>query len=62
MNKKEIMQALEIIQEVCKRNAHCDDCPLRGSERDGFTPCSIKNDIPENWALNNKKPWKAFEW
>lgn len=46
---EEITNALKVIQDVCKNNYHCADCPLRKNE----DKCAIVNneDVPKNWNL-----------
>ena len=51
MNRKEMLEFLEEMQEICKSHVDCDDCPLDcplGGEKPvitGGAPC--KWEIPE---------------
>ena len=46
----EIIKALKVIQDVCKRHYHCADCPLR---KNGSNCAIIEGDVPRNWILYN---------
>lgn len=57
--QEEIINALEIIQDICKAQGlnACDSCPL---SKNGI--CVIQEQAPEDWNINTKPPvWKAFE-
>ena len=41
----EIIKALKVIQDVCKKHYHCADCPLR---KNGSNCAIIEGDVPRN--------------
>ena len=56
--KQEILKALELIKNICKKQEHCDECSF--GTRDGY--CLIQDKSPEDWELNDTKPlWRAFK-
>lgn len=51
MNYHDLMSALELIQNVCKAQNHCDVCPLGNEEGD----CLITETPPGGWHLIEPK-------
>lgn len=47
----EITNALKVIQNVCTKHYHCEECPLRK----GNNNCAVTDTIPKNWELYNPK-------
>lgn len=58
-SRKEILNALAIIQKVCN-STDCFDCPLRSEEYEN-EGCTLKVMTPNLWELNEEKEtWRAF--
>lgn len=59
-NRKEILNALMVIQKVCQSNIDCDNCPLRSRDFEDDS-CALRIMAPEVWKLNEEKEkWRAF--
>lgn len=59
MEKQKVIEALLLIQEICKGNG-CDTCPFRDAY-DG-DDCYITSVNPISWVIAEKeKEWRAFE-
>ncbi len=58
--KEEIINALEVIRDVCKEH-NCSTCPLRHvNMHEGI--CEIEMETPEYWVLNiEDDAWRAFK-
>ena len=58
--QEEIINALKVIQDVCKEapDSHpCEHCPL---SKNGY--CVLQEKSPESWKLRTNPPvWTAFE-
>ena len=51
-NEKDIIEALKVIQKVCKTMTTCNECPLRGELlRSGEYGCAINDEIPADWGI-----------
>lgn len=53
----EIMEALDMIRDICHEQHDCEDCPFADRDAD----CRIQARAPEDWYLRNDKIWRAFE-
>lgn len=60
VNEKEIVRALQTIQQVCRENYECSDCPFL---IDGLNirKCGISENDPDHWRINTHSEWKAFK-
>ena len=57
-DKQEILKALALIQNICRKQEKCGSCPF--CMDDSF--CQMQGQPPENWKLNNTEPiWRAFK-
>lgn len=45
---KKLIEALELIQEICKQCRHCCNCPM-GSIKGG---CVISEEDPSDWNIS----------
>lgn len=45
-NRKEILNALMVIQKVCQSNIDCDNCPLRSRDFEDDS-CALRIMAPE---------------
>ena len=51
-DEKDIIEALKVIQEVCKTMTTCNECPLRGERLcAGETACAVNDEIPADWGI-----------
>ena len=51
-DEKNIIEALKVIQKVCKTMITCNECPLRGELlRSGEYGCAINDEIPADWGI-----------
>jgi hypothetical protein len=48
---EELLKALELIKETCKKCDECEDCPLANSAGN----CGVKQEVPEEWKLKKKE-------
>ena len=57
--KEEIINALKVIEDVCRECITCDVCPL-GKEND---VCRLDENIPACWdvAYNPPETWRALK-
>ena len=63
ISNNDILDALNVIKNVCKNHTYCCECPLRlGLISDSCYILSIP-DVPAEWELNNNdedNDWLAF--
>lgn len=63
INNNDILDALNVIKNVCKNHAYCCECPLRlGLVSNSCYILSIP-DVPADWELNSDdegNDWLAF--
>ena len=63
INNNDILDALNVIKNVCKNHSYCCECPLRlGLVSNSCYILSIP-DVPADWELNNNdedNDWLAF--
>lgn len=56
--EREIIEALQVIQDVCREYDTCDDCPCSHQKTGN---CIIGEFTPENWEIvNDLKPRKLL--
>lgn len=57
--KRELIKALDLINEVCLVIKKCDDCPLRNKDN---TDCYITEETPNHWRVkvDAEDDWRAF--
>lgn len=46
----ELLNSLKTINEFCKKNDDCEECPM-GNEN---CECEIRNSNPDNWKINKR--------
>lgn len=51
MNYSDLVSALELIQNVCEAQSHCDECPLGNEE--GY--CLVAEKTPARWNIVEPK-------
>lgn len=56
-SQKQIIEALTVIIETCEENRDCNTCPFFNQ---GKCLVSSGGESPEEWVLNETKPWKAI--
>lgn len=57
VNREEILDALELIRNICANCEDCENCPFCCEDFCVFR----KGDTPESWRLNSKNDiWRAF--
>ena len=71
MNNKEkerIIQALQVLKEVCTKYENCQDCPCRSRDsynlEGGGCSCAITSCTPESYRivdLSEEDKWHAFK-
>lgn len=49
--KDELLKALQLIKEECKKHVHCDGCPMMTC--DGM--CGISENEPKSWLLEKRE-------
>ena len=47
----ELVKALHVIQDECKKHEDCDDCPM---SMDEIHMCSVTDLSPDNWKINDE--------
>ncbi len=53
----DLINALSLIQEVCKSNKDCNQCPLFG-----HATCMLEYCYPSNWDINKPDEiWRALK-
>lgn len=58
--KNRIINALELIQSVCKEQEDCSTCPFRDS--DTMPACQIQGTPPAEWKIKGQETnWRAFD-
>lgn len=56
--QEEIINALQVIKDVCNKNEKCVMCPLRSRG----VGCTLMNTFPNQWEIkNNETNWRAFK-
>ena len=60
-SRKEIIEALNIIKDVCMDNLECSTCPFAHIAH-GYVKCKLDEE-PTNWNINDKKDeiWRALK-
>lgn len=53
--KEEIINALKVIQDVCKSNNDCRKCCFCDGSH-----CKVIKNQPCNWIIDNKERWYAL--
>lgn len=53
----EIISALGVIKEECKKYAECSDCPFYIAAADS---CGITRDDPHKWNIVSNYIWRTF--
>lgn len=60
-----LLDALQTIQQVCRDQTMCDDCPLRkfraGKDDGSYCRVSCVDDSPSAWEFNDCEAWRAFD-
>lgn len=56
----DILDALNVLKEVCKNHNDCTDCPLRYEEHSNVCFLQANSETPSEWELNNVDNWRAF--
>lgn len=55
-SEKEILDALNVIKEVCEKSVYCKDCPLRKEMNNGANgSCAMFENSPRNWRFSEKQ-------
>lgn len=55
-SEKEILDALNVIKEVCEKSVYCKDCPLRNKEINNVVSgCALFESSPSNWKLSEEQ-------
>lgn len=54
--REEIINALEVIKNVCEENKCRESCPFNRG-----TVCKIQDSCPANWEIVEKFFWKALD-
>lgn len=44
----ELLEALKVIREECKKHVNCGMCPMRTDN----TECALRKNYPQNWTLS----------
>lgn len=59
-SKKEILDALKIIQKTCEKQTSCFVCPFADVEGNGI--CKIMDNSPDEWYVvgTESEIWRAF--
>lgn len=47
----ELLKALELIREECKKHHNCEDCPLICADGD----CGVTVQTPQYWSLKKRE-------
>lgn len=56
-DRQEIIKALELIKNICKKHENCNTCPLGTYDK----CCMIQDRNPEDWKINDTNQiWRAF--
>lgn len=60
-SRKEIIEALKIIKDVCIDNLECSTCPF-AHIANGYVKCKLDEE-PTNWNINDEKDeiWRALK-
>ena len=61
---EEILQALQVIKDVCDQHDNCTGCPFHVPNENGVYECKIRNDdeLPAQWNIkDDDDEWKAFK-
>lgn len=60
-SRKEIIEALKIIKDVCIDNLECSTCPF-AHIANGYVKCKLDEE-PTNWNINDQKDeiWRALK-
>lgn len=57
MDRQKILDALELIRNICKDCEDCENCPFCCDDYCIF----VEGNAPEDWKLNSKNDiWRAF--
>ena len=60
-NQNEIINALKLIQSICKNNEDCSACPFR-EDNSPNPPCVIQGGVPAEWKIKGRETsWRAFD-
>ena len=66
--KKRIIQALQVLKEVCSKYENCRDCPCRSRDNynlgDTGSSCALLSCTPESYQiidLKEEETWHAFK-
>ena len=60
-NKKEVINALKLIQSTCEEHEDCRTCPFRDDDS-SISACVIQNNAPHEWKIKDQETtWKAFD-
>jgi hypothetical protein len=55
---EEIIQALEVLKDVCNESDCCPECPLRADSNE----CYLESHVPYKWPIkDHEEPWRAFD-
>lgn len=58
--KEEILNALKVIQDVCKSHEKCATCPFYKT-KNRCNICSITNESPNKWRISRTNEiWRAL--
>ena len=52
---EEVLDALHTIKQVCVGIKECEECPFYDNV------CIIQGYAPQDWKINGKAYWRAFE-
>lgn len=57
--KQKILDALELIKNICVENPNCEKCPLGTC----YSNCNILRVRPQDWNLSvlPEETWRAFK-
>lgn len=59
--KKEILDALKVIKDVCADTESCSRCPF--GKDNTISSCRITRVVPADWDIDDEEQetWKAFK-
>ena len=61
IERNQIIEALNLIRDVCIYYNNCEICPLREAVVRGSSMCRLNNGTPENWVITEHVDfWRAF--
>jgi hypothetical protein len=60
-DREQILNALKLIQSICKEQEDCNACPFRDDDS-AMPACVIQGGVPADWKIKGQETnWRAFD-